>query len=39
MSSTCIDLILTDQPNLIVNSGVHPSHPLPSSYNVLQVKP
>ena len=24
-SSTCIDLIFTDQPNLIVDSGVHPS--------------
>ena len=24
-SSTCIDLIFTDQPNLVVNSGVHPS--------------
>ena len=27
-SSSCIHLIFTDQPNLIVNSGVHPSlHP------------
>ena len=25
-SSTCIDLTFTDQPNLLVNSGVHPSH-------------
>ena len=24
-SSTCIDLIFTDQPNLVVNSGAHPS--------------
>ena len=24
-SSTCIDLIFTDQPNLVVDSGVHPS--------------
>ena len=24
-SSACIDLIFTDQPNLVVNSGVHPS--------------
>ena len=24
-SSTCIDLIFTDQPNLVVNSGTHPS--------------
>ena len=24
-SSSCIDLIFTDQPNLIVDSGVHPS--------------
>ena len=24
-SSTCIDLIIPDQPNLIVNNGVHPS--------------
>ena len=24
-SSTCIDLIFTDQPNLVVGSGVHPS--------------
>ena len=24
-SSTCIDLIFTDQPNLVVNSGVYPS--------------
>ena len=24
-SSTCIDLIFTDQPNLLVDSGVHPS--------------
>ena len=24
-SMTCIDLIITDQPNLFVNSGVHPS--------------
>ena len=24
-SSTCIDLIFTDQPNLVVNSGIHPS--------------
>ena len=24
-SSSCIDLIFTDQPNLAVNSGVHPS--------------
>ena len=24
-SSTCIDLIFTDQPNLVVNGGVHPS--------------
>ena len=22
---SCIDLIITDQPNLFVNSGVHPS--------------
>ena len=27
-SSSCIDLIFTDQPNLVVDSGVHPSlHP------------
>ena len=27
-SSTCIDLIFTSQPNLIIESGVHPSlHP------------
>ena len=26
-SSTCIDLIFTDQPNLVVDSGVHPSLP------------
>ena len=27
-SSSCIDLIFTSQPNLVVNSGVHPSlHP------------
>ena len=27
-SSSCIDLIFTDQPNLIVDSGIHPSlHP------------
>ena len=27
-SSSCIDLILTSQPNLVVESGVHPSlHP------------
>ena len=24
-SSLCIDLIFTDQPNLVVDSGVHPS--------------
>ena len=24
-SSTCIDLIFTDQPDLVVDSGVHPS--------------
>ena len=24
-SSACIDLIFTDQPNLVVNSGFHPS--------------
>ena len=24
-TSSCIDLIFTDQPNLIVDSGVHPS--------------
>ena len=24
-SSACVDLIFTDQPNLVVNSGVHPS--------------
>ena len=24
-SMSCIDLIITDQPNLFVNSGVHPS--------------
>ena len=24
-SSTCIDLIFTDQPNIVVNSGAHPS--------------
>ena len=24
-SSSCIDLIFTDQPNLVVDSGVHPS--------------
>ena len=24
-SKSCIDLIFTDQPNLIINSGVHPS--------------
>ena len=24
-SSTCIDLIFTDQPNLVVNSSAHPS--------------
>ena len=24
-SSLCIDLAFTDQPNLVVNSGVHPS--------------
>ena len=24
-SSTCIDLIFTSQPNLIIESGVHPS--------------
>ena len=24
-SSTCIDLIISDQPSLIVNNGVHPS--------------
>ena len=28
ISSSCIDLIFTDQPNLVVDSGVHPSlHP------------
>ena len=27
-SSSCIDLIFTDQPNLIIDSGTHPSlHP------------
>ena len=25
-SSSCIDLIFTDQPNLVVDSGVHPSN-------------
>ena len=25
-SRSCIDLILTDQPNLIIKSGVHPSY-------------
>ena len=24
-SSSCIDLIFTSQPNMVVNSGVHPS--------------
>ena len=24
-SKSCIDLIFTDQPNLIVESGIHPS--------------
>ena len=24
-SSTCIDIVLTDEPNLIINSGVHSS--------------
>ena len=25
-SKSCIDLIFTDQPNLVIESGVHPSH-------------
>ena len=39
--STCIDLIFTDQPNLVVDSGVHPSlhRKLSSPNNLLQVQP
>ena len=39
-SSTCINLIFRDQPNSVVDSGVHPSlHTNSSPNNLLQVQP
>ena len=35
-SSSCIDLIFTSQPNLVVESGVHPSlHPKCHKFNLM----
>ena len=33
-SSTCIDLVFTGQPNLISDSGIHPSLHLNCQYNI-----
>ena len=37
--SSCIDLIFTNQPNMITNSGVHPSPKLSSKVNMKIVYP
>ena len=37
-SSSCIDLIFTDQPNLITDSGTHPSLHLNCHHNVTLCK-
>ena len=37
-SSSCIDLIFTDQPNLAVNSGVHPSLHVKSHHQIIHCK-
>ena len=37
-SSSCIDLIFTDQPNLAVNSGVHPSLHVKCHHQIIHCK-
>ena len=37
-SSSCIDLIFTDQPNLAVDSGIHPSLHVKFHHQIIHCK-